>query len=243
MRLLGVNVDHVATVRQARRGQTPDLIQAALVCERSGADSIVAHLREDRRHIQDADVFKLKTALKVKFNLEMAIHPSVIKTALEARPHTVTLVPERRRERTTESGLDVVRDRRRLTVATDRLRAAGIEVSYFVDAVPAQIDAAIACGAHAVEIHTGPYAAARTAVSQKIEALRVERAVRHAVLRKLQAHVGHGLDYKNTARIARFAGVEEFNIGFAIVSEALFVGLPDAVRRMKRLIRRPAASR
>lgn len=235
---LGVNVDHVATVRQARGGASPDPVRAALACQRAGADSIVAHLREDRRHIQDADVFRLKSALRIKFNLEMAIHPSVLRTALSARPHTATLVPERRRERTTESGLDVVRDRRRLAAATERLHARGIEVSYFVDPVAAHIDGAIACGADAVEIHTGTYADARTAAAKKREALRVRRAVEYALSRKLRAHVGHGLDYENLGPIAAISGIDEFNIGFSIVSDALFSGLPSSVRKMRRLIRR-----
>lgn len=235
---LGVNIDHVATVRQARSGSTPDPVQAALVCQRSGADSIVAHLREDRRHIQDADIFRLKKALTIKLNLEMAIHPSVLRTALAARPDTATLVPERRRERTTESGLDVVRDRRRLSSATDRLRKRGIEVSYFVDPVAAHIDAAIACGADAVEIHTGTYAEARTASARKREAARVRRAVEHACGKGLKAHVGHGLDMENVGAIASIPGVDEFNIGFSIVAESMFVGLPQAVRGMKDRIRR-----
>lgn len=235
---LGVNVDHVATVRQARGGIFPDPVRAALVCQQAGADSIVAHLREDRRHIQDDDVFRLQAALRIKLNLEMAIHPSVLRTALSACPQTVTLVPERRRERTTESGLDVVRDRKRLAAATDRLHAKGIEVSYFVDAAPAHIDGAIACGADAVEIHTGTYADAKTPAAQKREAARVRLAVEHALRRNLRAHVGHGLDYENLKQIASIPGVDEFNIGFSIVSDALFFGLPVSIRKMKRLIRR-----
>lgn len=237
---LGVNVDHVATVRQARRGSFPDPVRAALACQGAGADSIVAHLREDRRHIQDADVHRLKKALRIRLNLEMAIHPSVLKTALAARPDVATLVPERRRERTTESGLDIVRDRRRLAAATERLHGRGIEVSYFVDPVASHIDGAIACGADAVEIHTGAYAEARSAAAKKREAARVKAAILHARGRGLKAHVGHGLDYDNVALIAAIRGIDEFNIGFSIVAESLFEGLPQAVRRMKRLIRRHA---
>lgn len=234
---LGVNVDHVATVRQARLSVFPDPVRAALICQNSGADSIVAHLREDRRHIQDDDVFRLKKSLQIKLNLEMAIHPSVLRTALSARPGTVTLVPERRRERTTESGLDVVRDRRRLAAATERLHARGIEVSYFVDPVAAHVDGAILCGADAVEIHTGSYAEARTAAARKREAARVREAVRHARDKGLRAHVGHGLDYDNLGPIAAIPGIDEFNIGFSIIAESIFLGLPQAVRQMRRLIR------
>jgi pyridoxine 5-phosphate synthase len=235
---LGVNVDHIATVRQARRGTFPDPVRAALVCERSGADSIVAHLREDRRHIQDDDVHRLKSALKIKFNLEMAIHPSVLRTALAARPDTVTLVPERRKERTTESGLDMVRDRRRLAIATSKLRARGIEVSYFVDPIPSHIDAALACGAHAVEIHTGTYAETRKPAAARREAARIRRAVLHARGLGIKAHVGHGLDYSNTPLIASIPGIDEFNIGFSIIAESFFTGLPAAVKKMRALLRR-----
>jgi pyridoxine 5-phosphate synthase len=235
---LGVNVDHIATVRQARRGTFPDPVRAALVCQAAGADAIVAHLREDRRHIQDDDVRRLKSALRIKLNLEMAIHPSVLKTALAVCPHTATLVPERRKERTTESGLDMVRDRSRLARATDSLRRRGIEVSFFVDPVAAHIDAAAACGAHAVEIHTGTYAEARTAAAAKREAERIRRAIQHAAKLSLKAHVGHGLDYTNTKMIAGIRGIDEFNIGFSIISESFFTGLPQAVKRMHDLIRR-----
>lgn len=238
---LGVNVDHVATVRQARGGDFPDPVRAALACQAAGADSIVAHLREDRRHIQDGDVYRLKRVLKIKFNLEMAIHPSVVRTALKAAPHTVTLVPEKRRERTTESGLDMERDAARLKAATRRFHAKGIEVSYFVDPAPAHIDAALACGADAVEIHTGAYAEAGSAAAARRELDRVRSAVAHANRIGLPAHVGHGLDYLNTPAIARIPGIVEFNIGFSIISEALFSGLPEAVRRMKRLVRRRAS--
>lgn len=232
-----MNVDHIATVRQARRGPIPDPVRAALVCEQAGADSIVAHLREDRRHIQDEDVKRLKAALKIKFNLEMAIHPSVLRTALKTRPDTVTLVPERRRERTTESGLDMVRDRVRLRRAARQLAEKGIEVSYFLDPIEAHIKAAAQDGADAVEIHTGTYAEARTRAAAEREALKVDRAVRAALDLGLKAHVGHGLDYQNTPRIARIRGIDEFNIGFSIVSESFFSGLDSAVRRMRSLIR------
>lgn len=235
---LGVNVDHVATVRQARGVGFPDPVRAALVCQAAGADSIVAHLREDRRHIQDADVFRLKKALKIKFNLEMAIHPSVLATALKARPDTVTLVPEKRLEKTTESGLDLKRDGKRLADATRKLHAKGIQVSYFVDPRLEHITAALCCGADAVEIHTGTYAEARGTAAARREALRIRRAVEHALGLGLPAHVGHGLDYANTAAIAAIPGIDEFNIGFSIVAESVFEGLPSAVRRMKALIRR-----
>ncbi len=237
---LGVNVDHVATVRQARGVSFPDPVQAARVCQEAGADSIVAHLREDRRHIQDADVFRLKKALTIKFNLEMAIHPSVLATALKARPDTVTLVPEKRLEKTTESGLDMARDGKRLADATRKLHAKGIEVSYFVDPRPEHITAALCAGADAVEIHTGTYAEARTAADRRREALRIRRAVEHAGGLGLPAHVGHGLDYANTAAIAAIPGIDEFNIGFSIVAASVFEGLPQAVRRMRALIRRHA---
>jgi pyridoxine 5-phosphate synthase len=234
--VLGVNIDHVATVRQARGAAFPDPVEAALVCERAGARAIVAHLREDRRHIQDADVLRLKRRLRVKFNMEISTDRSVLRTALRVRPDAVTFVPERRRERTTEAGVDAAGLRRKLAAIIRSMRREGIGVSLFVDPIGAQLEAARDLGADAVEIHTGAYANARTARARERAALAVGQAVRAARALGLLTHVGHGLDYANVPRIARIPGIEEFNIGYAIVARALFTGLARAVRDMKRLV-------
>lgn len=233
---LGVNVDHVATVRQARGGAFPDPVQAALISERAGASSVVAHLREDRRHIQDADLFRLKRKLRTKLNVEMSVEASVVKTALRVRPHIVTFVPERRRERTTESGLDVFSGGMRLEEVTRRFHARNVGVSFFLDPDSDSILAARALGADAVEIHTGAYANAQTAALREKLARKVEGGVLLIRALGMKAHVGHGLDYENTPRIARIRGISDFNIGYAIISRALFVGIGAAVRDMKRKI-------
>ena len=235
---LGVNIDHVATVRQARRGTRPDPVEAALACERAGADSIVCHLREDRRHIQDADVRRLKRVLKTRLNLEMSIAPDVVRAALAIRPWRVTLVPERRQELTTEGGLDAARLTRRLATVVSAFHRRSIEVSVFIDPSAAQIRAAETLGVTVVELHTGRYADAPS-VSARIRELRaIREAAALAASRGLEVAAGHGLDYDNTRAIAAISQIEELNIGFSMISRSLFVGLESAVRQMRALMER-----
>lgn len=233
---LGVNVDHVATLRQARGGPRPDPVDAALVCERAGAHSIVMHLREDRRHVQDKDLFLAKRRLKIGLNMEMSIAPSVLAVALKLKPHQSTLVPEKRRERTTEGGLDLRGKSRAVQSAIDQLKKSGVEVSLFIDPDERQVRLAKKFGADAVEFHTGDYANARTAAVRRKEIFRLERAVQATRAQRLVAHAGHGLDYENVGAIARVTGLTELNIGYSIVTRALWTGLDKAVRDMRRLI-------
>jgi pyridoxine 5-phosphate synthase len=231
---LGVNIDHVATVRQARRGAEPDPVLAASLAELGGADSIVCHLREDRRHIQDRDLDLLRKTVKTRLNLEMGLAPEIIAIALKTRPDQVTLVPERRQELTTEGGLDVAGALKRVRDAVARFQAAGIEVSLFIDPDSRQIDASRKSGATIVEIHTGDYANHPDAAHLS----RLATAATHAAGLKLFVAAGHGLDYKNTAAVAAIPEFEELNIGHSIVSRALFVGFERAVREMKKLMRK-----
>lgn len=237
MAKLGVNIDHVATLRQARGERYPDPVRAAVICEESGADSIVAHLREDRRHINEKDVMALRKTLRKRFNLEMAISAEIVDIALRVKPDCVTLVPERRQELTTEGGLDVVAAYARLRRVVRQFEAKGIEVSLFVDPVKAQILKAKAVGAPVIELHTGRYAAARTAEARRRELKKISDMVIFAGEIGLVVSAGHGLHYQNTAPVARIPGLYELNIGHSIVSESVYVGLPKAVREMKRLIR------
>ena len=229
---LGVNVDHVATVRQARGVDYPDPVEAALIAERAGADGITVHLREDRRHIQDHDVDRLRRALRVKLNLEMAVTEAMVDFALRVRPDDACFVPERREEVTTEGGLDVVRHAERVAAASARLRAAGIRVSLFVAPEPAQIAASAAAGAHAVELHTGDYANAPE-TARAAEVARIAAATRDAATRGLEVHAGHGLTVGNVGPIAAIRDIVELNIGHAIVARATIVGMAEAVREMK----------
>ncbi len=234
-RKLGVNIDHVATLRQARGTAYPDPVAAALQAEAAGADLITLHLREDRRHIQDADVFTLRPLLKTRMNLEMAVTEEMIGIALQVRPQDVCLVPERRQELTTEGGLDVAGQLDRMRDACQRLGAAGIRVSLFIDAEARQLGAARAVGAPVVEIHTGHFAEAEGAAAvQALEHIR--RAVALGLDLGLQVNAGHGLHYQNVQAIAALPGVEELNIGHAIVAQAIFTGWENAVGEMKRLI-------
>lgn len=234
---LGVNIDHVATVRQQRHAGYPDPVEAALLALKSGADSIVAHLREDRRHVQDADIFRLKECVK-RLNMEMAISPSVVKVALAAKPERVTLVPERRQELTTEGGLDVARGGARLRRAVGRFHDAGIHVSMFVGADERQVEASIRLGAVAVEFHTGGYADAPNFRQRLRELLRIARCSRFAADRGLEVAAGHGLNVSNVAAIVRIPEIEELNIGHSIVARAVAIGMPAAVREMKNRMRR-----
>lgn len=230
---LGVNIDHVATLRQARGGQEPDPVWAAALAELGGADGITIHLREDRRHIQDRDLRLLRQTVQVRLNLEMAADPAIIVVALEVGPDQVTLVPERREELTTEGGLDVVGQRSRIATAVNRCREAGIEVALFLDPEPAQIEAALALELDAIELHTGRYANSHEGAPQARELESLRGAAASIVAAGVELHAGHGLKYRNVGPIARLDGMAELNIGHSIVCRAVFVGLERAVREMK----------
>ncbi len=234
---LGVNIDHVATIRQARGTKYPSVVQAALRAEQSGADSITLHLREDRRHMQDADIFALRPLLQTKMNLECAVTDEMVSIALKVAPQDVCLVPERREERTTEGGLDVIGNFKSVQTAVKKLSDAGIRVSLFIGPDLAQIDAAIKTGAPVVELHTGNFSDAEFESIQQEEIARIERALQHALDAHLVVNAGHGLHYHNVHHIAGLYGLEELNIGHAIVAHALFVGWDNAVREMKALIK------
>ncbi|MDA8127547.1 MAG: pyridoxine 5'-phosphate synthase [Betaproteobacteria bacterium] len=233
---LGVNIDHIATLRQARKTRYPSPVEAALAAETAGADSITLHLREDRRHIQDADVAILRQVLKTKMNLEMAVTEEMLAIAVATQPQDVCLVPEKREELTTEGGLDVAGQLPKMQAACARLAKAGIRVSLFIDADFAQIEAAHAAGAPVVEIHTGHYADAATHAARIVEFERVRKAVAYGCSLGLTVNAGHGLTYHNVQPVAALPGIHELNIGHAIVAQALFVGWRDAVAEMKRLM-------
>jgi len=233
---LGVNIDHVATLRQARGTRYPDPVQAAIEVEQAGADSVTLHLREDRRHIQGRDVEMLKNILLTRMNLEMAVTDSMLAIAERIQPADCCLVPERREELTTEGGLDVVAQRARIKDACARLAAVGSRVSLFIDADPAQIEAAAACGAPCIEIHTGHYADLPAGPQREAAYKRIVQAVEIGVRCGLTVHAGHGLNYQNVQPIAALTSIRELNIGHAIVARALFTGLQAAVREMKALM-------
>lgn len=235
-RLLGVNIDHVATLRQARGTRYPEPIQAALVAEQAGADAITLHLREDRRHIQDRDVEILYDTLHTRMNLEMAATSEMLEIACRIKPADCCLVPEKREELTTEGGLDAAANVAYLTDYCARLAESGVRVSLFVDADSAQLEAAVAIGAPVVEIHTGHYADARSLPERSTEFARIQSAVSFGEELGLHVNAGHGLDYHNVREIAAISGVRELNIGHSIIARAIFSGLGDAVREMKRLI-------
>ena len=239
---LGVNIDHVATLRQARGTLYPSPVQAALMAESAGADVITLHLREDRRHIQDADVEILRQALQTRMNLEMAVTDEMVKIALRIRPQDVCLVPEKREELTTEGGLDVVGHFDKVSAACAALGDAGIRVSLFIDADRSQLDASKATGAPVVEIHTGHYADASGHAEQQREFERIADAVAYGQTIGLRVNAGHGLHYHNVQAIAALPGMGELNIGHAIVAQALFVGWENAVREMKSLMVAAAVS-
>ena len=234
--LLGVNIDHVATLRQARGTRYPDPVQAAILAEEAGADGITIHPREDRRHIQDRDVLLLKEILTTKMNLEMAVTDAMLAFAEQVRPECVCLVPEKREELTTEGGLDVDGQEARVAKACDRLAKVGAEVSLFIDPDVTQIDAAVRCGAPVVELHTGEYAEATD--PQIVEAAfnTLQDAVTYARKKGLVVNAGHGLHYHNTERVAAIAGMNELNIGHAIIARAVFTGLKEAVKDMKTIL-------
>lgn len=233
---LGVNIDHVATLRQARRSHEPDPVWAAAEAELAGADGITVHLREDRRHINDRDVELLRQTVHCRLNLEMSLVEEIVAIALRARPQQATLVPEKRQEITTEGGLDLSRDGGRVAEVVGRLRGAGIFVSAFIDPDDRQIALAKQLGFDAVELHTGEYANAAAGEARGRQLARLAAAGRSAVQQGLRLHAGHGLSYLNVVPVARLEQMRELNIGHAIVSRAVFVGLREAVREMKRLI-------
>lgn len=234
---LGVNIDHVATIRQARGTKYPSVVQAALRAEQSGADSITLHLREDRRHMQDADVRALRGLLQTRMNLECAVTDEMIGIALEVAPQDVCLVPERREERTTEGGLDVVGNFANVQNAVKKLSDAGIRVSLFIGPDTTQIEAAKKAGALVIELHTGTFADAENPADKARELQRIKDAVSHSLKLGLVVNAGHGLHYHNVHEIASIEGIDELNIGHAIVAHALFVGWDSAVREMKALVK------
>ena len=234
--LLGVNIDHVATLRQARGTTYPDPVNAALICEQAGAEGITLHLREDRRHIQDEDVRRMCPVLKTQMNLEIAVTAEMIEFAKEIKPQHVCFVPEKRQEVTTEGGLDVLGNFEDVKKATQELTALGCDVSLFIDADIAQIDAAVACGAPTIELHTGAYADAETAEAQQYELERIIVGAEYAASKGLVVNAGHGLNLENVTPIAKIPQIHELNIGHSIIADAVFVGLAQAVQQMKAVI-------
>lgn len=234
--LLGVNIDHIATLRQARGTRYPDPIQAAIEAEQAGADSITLHLREDRRHIQERDVAMLSDILQTKMNLEMAVTDEMLAIAEQYQPADCCLVPERREELTTEGGLEIAGQIERMKSACQRLAAASVTVSLFIDPDFKQIDAAVECGAPVIELHTGRYADAKTTVEAEHERQIIISAVEYAHNLGLQVNAGHGLNYHNVNAIAEISDIVELNIGHAIVARSVFTGFQSAVREMKQLM-------
>ncbi len=235
--LLGVNIDHIATLRQARGTRYPDPVQAALVAEQAGADGITAHLREDRRHIQDRDIFLLKDLLQTRLNLEMAVSDEMIDIALKVKPYACCLVPEKRAELTTEGGLDIAGNLNRMEWACDTLKEAGIEVSLFIDPDKHQMEAALTAGAPVVELHTGCYADAVTHEQKTHEFLRLKEAAHYAHSLGLQVNAGHGLNFHNVEAICTLPEIVELNIGHSIIAQAVFSGLAQTVSDLKKLMR------
>jgi pyridoxine 5-phosphate synthase len=240
--LLGVNIDHIATLRQARGTLYPDPVQAAIAAEQAGADSITLHLREDRRHIQDRDVILLKDILQTRMNLEMAVTEEMLGIACRVRPADCCLVPERREELTTEGGLDVAAQTDRVRDACERLAAEGVRVSLFIDADPRQVEASKVVGAPCIEIHTGHFADAQSHPAREAELRRISEAARLGDDIGLQVNAGHGLHYHNVQTIAALPQLRELNIGHAIVARSVFTGLESAVREMKRLMNEARAT-
>jgi pyridoxine 5-phosphate synthase len=230
---LGVNIDHVATIRQARRTVEPDPVAAALLAELAGADGITAHLREDRRHMQDRDIRLLRQTVRTRLNLEMAATAEMVQIALDVKPDYVTLVPERREEVTTEGGLDIAGQLDRMKSVVDRLQSAGIPVSLFIDPEPSQIDASAQVKAKFIELHTGRYAEAYTANRGQAELINLKNGCDRALAAGLRINAGHGLTYWNVYSIAGLPGMEELNIGHSIISRSVLIGLDRAIREMK----------
>lgn len=235
--LLGVNIDHVATLRQARGTVYPEPIQAALVAEQAGADGITAHLREDRRHIQDRDIFLLREMLHTRLNMEMAVTDEMVALATKVKPYACCLVPEKREELTTEGGLDIAGNLKRMQWACDVLKSSDIEVSLFIDPDKSQIDAAVKAGAPVVELHTGCYADAKNPVQQDKELTRIREAAYYAHSAGLQVNAGHGLHFYNVEKICAIPEIIELNIGHSIIAQALFSGLSQTVKDLKHIMR------
>lgn len=234
---LGVNIDHVATLRQARGGVEPEPVLAAGFCEAAGCDSIVSHLREDRRHISEEDVYILRKTVGTRLNMEMSIAKEIVNIALKVRPDEATLVPERREELTTEGGLNCVKYGREISEAVRKLRGRGITVSLFIDADKKQIDAAVKTGVEFIELHTGEYANAKAGRERQRQLEKLADAAEYAIRTGLRVNAGHGLNYSNVSAVAKIEGIEELNIGHSIISRAVFVGLDRAVKEMIALIR------
>jgi len=233
---LGVNIDHVATLREIRRGIEPEPVFAALVAQDTGADSIVVHLREDRRHIKERDLYLLKKVVKVKLNLEMSVARDIVDIACKVKPDQATLVPEKRQELTTEGGLNVVSNFKKIKQVVSKLKKSGIQMSLFIDPDKIQIDAAEKLGVNLIELHTGRYAGGKNKKEQDKYFKEIEIATRYAKNKGLQVFAGHGLNYYNVSRIAKIKDIEELNIGYSIVCRAVLVGLERAIREMKMLI-------
>jgi len=240
--LLGVNIDHVATLRQARGTRYPEPVQAALIAEQAGADGITAHLREDRRHIQDRDIFLLKEMIHTRLNMEMAVTDEMIDIAVKVRPYACCLVPEKREELTTEGGLDVAGNLQRLQWACAKLAEADIEVSLFIDPDEAQIDAAVKARAPVIELHTGRYAEADNVLLQAEELARIQHASNYAHNAGLQVNAGHGLNFYNVEAICEIPEIVELNIGHSIIAQALFSGLGQTVKDLKRIMQQARVS-
>ena len=236
MPALGVNVDHVATLREARGGIEPDPVYAAAICEKAGCDSIVAHLREDRRHINDRDIRILKEKVTTRFNLEMSINSGIVEIAKKIRPHQSTLVPEKRQELTTEGGMSVIKYKKKIAKVIEALKKSGIEVSIFIDPNKKEISAAKDIGVDVVEIHTGRYCLAKTKKMVEKEYMKIKDTTDYALSLGFIVNAGHGLDYNNVARIAGIKGINELNIGHSIMAQAVFTGLYKAVKDMRALI-------
>ena len=233
---LGVNIDHVATIREARKTYMPDPLDAARLCEESGCDSIVCHLREDRRHIKDADVVGLRETVGTRLNLEMSIASDIVSFACRVLPNQATLVPERRQEVTTEGGLDVKKNLKKVRSAVTKLKARGIDVSLFINPSREQIDASVKSGAAIIELHTGEYANAKTDGARKKELAILKKATGYALSLGLEVNAGHGLNYENVRDVAKIRDMNELNIGHSIISRAIFVGIAQAVKEMMELI-------
>ena len=234
---LGINVDHVATLRQARKGIFPDPVDAAIICEMAGCDSIVCHLREDRRHIQDRDLYLLKKTVKTKLNLEMALSQEIVDIALNVKPNQVTIVPEKRQEVTTEGGLNVAGNLERIKENVEKFHKAGITVSLFIEPEEHQIEASKDAGVEFIELHTGRYADAKDEKELYKELNKIYKATEYALSIGIRVNAGHGLDYKNTAQICKIKGIEELNIGYSIMARAIFKGLETAIKEMLWIMR------
>ncbi len=233
---LNVNVDHVATLRQARRGDEPDPVTAATQAELAGASGIVVHLREDRRHIQERDLLLLRQTVRTKLNMEMAVTDEMVRIACETLPDVVTLVPEKRQEITTEGGLDVCGDTERIAAGIEKLKSSGLFVSIFIDPDPDQISASAQTGAHMVELHTGSYANARDETAMMMELDKIRKSTEDSLSQRLRVSAGHGLNYVNVTAVSGIDGIEELNIGHSIISRAVFSGMEKAVRDMIKLL-------